>query len=135
MIDIATGGNHHYAISSGNVIYRNQYWTQEWCIIPGSLDQIDAQGQYVTGVNYVDDIFQLQSSNLGWTHIAGKAVWASVGTDGTFWVVNDANDIFYWDGVNSFIIVHGGSGMIQVSVANAANIIAVTIEGYVFQRY
>ena len=59
----------------------------QWGQLPGKLRQVSTGGKdrYV-GVSANQQIWTWANGN--WQNIPGAAVWASIGNDGTIWVVN-----------------------------------------------
>lgn len=73
--------------------------SDEWSVIPGSLEQIDhGLTEGVWGVNRHDYIYRLKSNSLGWQKIPGSLKHVSVGKAGV-WGVNSNDDIYYRVGV------------------------------------
>lgn len=64
----------------------------KWVHLPGKLRQVSTggKGKYV-GVSHTHHIWLWNNDN--WVNLPGQAVWASIGEDGTIWIVNKDDQI------------------------------------------
>jgi hypothetical protein len=80
---------------------KNKPPTNDLRQIPGSLKQVDIDGNIVCGVNGNDDIFCKDNLDQGnWTQVPGSLKHVSV-SNGKLYGVNSGDDIFYADNYKS----------------------------------
>jgi hypothetical protein len=85
-VSIADDGALWGTNAAGNIFRRNGFGAP-WEQVPGGAVQVDAQSYHsAVCVNASDDIYQFVGGN--WAPLPGKAVWVSIGSDGTIWAVN-----------------------------------------------
>ncbi len=85
-ISIADDGAIWGTNSAGN-IYRRRSVAAPWEGVPGAAIQVDAQSfDSAVCTNASEDVYQFVGGN--WQPLQGKAIWVSIGSDGTVWAVN-----------------------------------------------
>lgn len=100
--------------------------------VPDRTDllQVDcADNDTVVGVNRAGNIYRWKS---GWEQLAGKATWASIGSDGSIWVTTATKEILLWHESSRSWEKMPGSAT-QISVADAENVWSITDKGDVAQ--
>lgn len=106
----------------------------------GTDETLDGNYVQITGryyneavaINAQDEIWHYYNGQ--WQKLPGAAVWASIGIDGNFWVVNRAGLIYGWDAGGNDFIQKEGSGFKSVNVHSASRIIATNTQNKVFLR-
>jgi len=110
--------NRRHLISANLVMHQRRSarfaaLTARWAAIPGRLTRISKGRAGVWGVNRYQNIYVLNSNGRSWTHVAGKLVQISSGSQ--VWGVNKHDYIFRYLGNNRWQHIPGRLMNIDVS--------------------